>query len=302
LKILLIGYSNLAKKRIINFFKIRKIKFCVASKSYKKKINGAYEQFRSYREGLINSKADLVYISLPNSLHYIWAKKALQMGYHVVVDKPICRTYEELKNLINLSKRKKKLLVEATFFNYHQQIFNLIKYVKKNRINFLNSNFIIPKPKKGILISKKLGGGILMDMGPYISAIARIFFLKKLKSKIVIIKKDKHGLITSINFIFLFKNTIYTGCFMFGGSYKNELEVCLNDKSLKIERVFSPPDNQSLYLDINKEGDIKKIKIKKDNCFANFFSEIKLKVKSKKYSFYHKRIIDDFLFRYKFLK
>ena len=268
----------------------------------KKKINGAYEQFRSYREGLINSKADLVYISLPNSLHYIWAKKALQMGYHVVVDKPICRTYEELKNLINLSKRKKKLLVEATFFNYHQQIFNLIKYVKKNRINFLNSNFIIHIPKKGILISKKLGGGILMDMGPYISAIARIFSLKKLKSKIVIIKKDKHGLITSINFIFLFKNTIYTGCFMFGGSYKNELEVCLNDKSLKIERVFSPPENQSLYLDINKKGDIKKIKIKKDNCFANFFSELKSKVKSKKYSFYHKRIIDDFLFRYKFLK
>ena len=60
------------------------------------------------------SKAKIAYISLPNSLHYVWAKKALELGYHVVVDKPICKQYLNSAKLVNLAK-KNRLISEATF-------------------------------------------------------------------------------------------------------------------------------------------------------------------------------------------
>ena len=44
----------------------KKILFSVASKSFKKKINGAYRQFDNYDKALKFSAADLVYLSIPN--------------------------------------------------------------------------------------------------------------------------------------------------------------------------------------------------------------------------------------------
>ena len=88
-KILLIGYSNIARKRLIKTFLKKKIPFCVASKSYKKKIKGSYKQFDNYSEALKYSGADIVYLSLPNSMHFPWSKKVLNSGYHLIVDKPI---------------------------------------------------------------------------------------------------------------------------------------------------------------------------------------------------------------------
>jgi len=188
LKVLLIGYSNIAKKKIIKTFLKNKIKFCVASKTENKKIKGAYNQFTNYTEGLKKSDADIAYISLPNSLHYYWALKSLKAGYHVLVDKPICKKKNELKKLIFFAKKNKKLLAEATFFNYHKQIkLAKIKIGNLKNIKHIHANFIIPYPNKGsILISKKMNGGALMDMGPYAAAVSRIFGQKKIISKKII--------------------------------------------------------------------------------------------------------------------
>ena len=167
--VLLIGYSKLAKKRLINFFVKKEIKISIASKSYKGKINFAFKQYKNYDKALKNSNAKIVYISLPNSLHYTWANKALNLGYHVIVDKPLCDKYSDSLSLVNLAKKKNRLISEAIFFNYHSQINKSLKLLggKKN-IYKINANFTIPKPTKGsILLSKKLKGGVVMDMGPY---------------------------------------------------------------------------------------------------------------------------------------
>ena len=51
---------------------------------------------------------------------------------------------------------------------------------KNDAYKKIYAKFVIPKPdKKSILMSKKLQGGVLMDMGPYISSIPRLFDLKK---------------------------------------------------------------------------------------------------------------------------
>ena len=302
MKILLLGYSNIVRKRMINFFLKKKIKFCIASKSYKGKIDGCYDQFDSYEKAILKSKANIVHISLPNSLHFYWAKKALKKNYHVIVDKPICINFKQTKELIKLSRKKKRLIVEATYFNYHNQVKQLLKICSNKKIYNINSKFVIPFPKKGIRTSNKLGGGALMDMGPYISAVPRLFNLKKIKSKKITISKNKNGLIYALDFEFNFDRIKYSGFFKFGGDYTNELTVNMKNKSIKIQRVFSPPDDKNLFLRIKQKNKIKKIKIKKDNCFGNFFKEVKSKIKFKKNIYYHDRILKDSYFRNKIIK
>ena len=74
-KILLIGYSNLARRRLIKTFIKKKILFSVASKSFRKKIHGAHSQFDNYDNALKFSGAELVYLSVLTRNTLIWLKK-----------------------------------------------------------------------------------------------------------------------------------------------------------------------------------------------------------------------------------
>ena len=303
MKVLILGYSKIVRKRVLSIFKEKKITLFVASKSYTQKIPGVKEQFQSYQYALKNCKPNLVYISLPNSKHFFWAKKSLSQKFNTIVDKPITFNEKQLKELIDISKKNKKILVESTFFNYHLQMRKVIKMYRSNSYKKIYAKFIIPKPnKENILMSKKLQGGILMDMGPYISSIPRLFNLKTILSKKVKIKKNKEKLITSIKFLIKFKEGRYNGIFEFGRKYKNQITISSKNKKSIVKRVFSPPDDQNLDLRlISKKGE-KIFKLKKDNCFRNFLTEVLKLIKAKKYFFYYKRMSHDVIFRSNLIK
>tara|TARA_B100000963_G_scaffold275841_1_gene244090 strand:- start:590 stop:1510 length:921 start_codon:yes stop_codon:yes gene_type:complete len=298
LKVLILGYSNIVRKRVLSVLKEKKIKILVASKSYKKKIPGIAKQFQSYELALKKSKPNIVYISLPNSKHFEWAKKSLNYKYNTVVDKPITSNEKQLNELIELSKKNKRLLVESTFFNYHLQMKKIVRMYRKDPYKKINAKFIIPKPdKKSILNSKKLQGGVLMDMGPYISSIPRLFKLKKLINKKIKIIKNKNKLIILIKFFMSFKEGDYEGFFKFGGKYKNQIIVSNKKTKSLISRVFSPPRDEKLILSLITKRKKKIIKFKKDNCFENFFTEVLKIIKEKKFDFYYERMKHDVTFR-----
>ena len=304
MKILLLGYSNLAKKRIIKYFIRKKYKFEVASISHLKKIKNASIQYSCYDTALKKSQADIIYISLPNSFHYKWAYKALSLGYHVVVDKPLCGSVFELNKLIKLSIKNNKLLTEATFFNYHEQFSKTLKLIKNSsKINKIYCNFTIPMPKKNsILQSSDLNGGALMDMGPYAASIARIFCDEKIINKNFYLEKKKKNLITSFKISINYRSKVLIGTFKFGGAYKNKLEIYTNNDLITLNRVFSPPANEYLYLTLQQKEELIIHKIKKDDCFANFFDEVIKNIKENNNKFYIHRIKFDNHFRNKVLK
>ena len=298
MKVLILGYSNIVRKRVLSVLKEKKIKIFIASKSYKKKIPGIKRQFQSYDQALKKCKPNIVYISLPNSKHYEWAKKSLNRKYNTIVDKPITSNMKQLDELIKLSKKNKRLLVESTFFNYHIQIKKIVRMYKNDAYKKINAKFVIPKPdKKSILMSKKLQGGVLMDMGPYISSIPRLFNLKKLKKKRIKVKKNKDKLIMSIEFLMNFKEGDYSGFFKFGGKYKNQIIITNKKTKSSITRVFSPPYDENLILKLTSKKKEKIIKFKKDNSFRNFFAEVLKITKEKRFNFYYNRMRHDSVFR-----
>ncbi|MFA6701117.1 MAG: oxidoreductase [Dysgonamonadaceae bacterium] len=62
-------------------------------------------------KGIISDpEIDLVIVTSPNTDHFRWAHDALLAGKHVIVEKPFTVTTEEATELINISKRVKKIL------------------------------------------------------------------------------------------------------------------------------------------------------------------------------------------------
>jgi len=94
-----------------------------------------------------------------------------------------------------------------------------------------------------------------------------------------------------------FKEGDYDGFFKFGGKYKNQIIVSNNKTKSFITRVFSPPHDEKLILNLISKKKKKMISFKKDNCFKNFFTEVLKNIKEKRFDFYYERMKHDVIFR-----
>ena len=54
--------------------------------------------YDSYEKLLADQSIDVLYLPVPNHLHYSFTKQALEAGKHVILEKPFTVTYEEVKN------------------------------------------------------------------------------------------------------------------------------------------------------------------------------------------------------------
>jgi predicted dehydrogenase len=69
-----------------------------------------------YTEVLTNDSVDAVAIATPVATHYGFARKALEHGKHVLVEKPIAASVAEAESLVEIAaKRKLTLMVNHTF-------------------------------------------------------------------------------------------------------------------------------------------------------------------------------------------
>ena len=82
MKVLILGYSNIVRRRILSVFKEKKIQLFIASKSHKNQIQGVKKQFKSYEIAIKKCKPNLVYISLPNlNIEPLPSKKTIPSSF-----------------------------------------------------------------------------------------------------------------------------------------------------------------------------------------------------------------------------
>src|SRR5689334_9014383 len=81
---------------------------------HEKKAVERYPYITSYNqtEELLNDQQiDLIIVNTPNNTHFDLAKRSLQAGKHVLVEKPISATVAEVKELYDLSRQLNKHLM-----------------------------------------------------------------------------------------------------------------------------------------------------------------------------------------------
>ncbi len=65
---------------------------------------------KKFEDILQDEAVDLVVVNTPNAYHFSMCKEALEAGKHVVVEKPFVNTTQEGQQLINLARKKHKIL------------------------------------------------------------------------------------------------------------------------------------------------------------------------------------------------
>ena len=85
-------------------------------------------------EVLKNNKINKVCIALPAHMHYTFAKKSLENGKDVYVEKPITLNIEEAKELTKMAKDKNLILMVGHLLHYHPGIQKIKSIIKKGTI------------------------------------------------------------------------------------------------------------------------------------------------------------------------
>jgi NDP-hexose-3-ketoreductase len=250
MRLLILGYSSIVERRVMPAAaKTGRIAtISIASKS-RSRPDGWPKQgqfFDDYEAALAGSGCDLVYLSLPNALHERWVMAALAAGKHVVVDKPAMMTLAASERAVEEARRFNRLVAEATVFGYHPQFAALAEFVAAaGPLTQSAAQFIIPPlPIGNFRNHADLGGGCLLDMGPYAAATMRILGGDGV-SDITALGGGRHPE-TRVDMGFsvlarLGNSSTFSGHFSFEGEYQNRLLVVGRSGSVLIERVFTPP-------------------------------------------------------------
>ena len=128
--------------------------------------------YGSYEDLLADSEIDVVYISLPNDQHTHWTVKALEAGKHVLCEKPLCLTMDELQRVAAASKRTGKVVQEGIMYLHHPQTYVFKELVSNGDIGELrsmNSEFTFnwSRSEDNYRLTNPNGGGALWDLGIY---------------------------------------------------------------------------------------------------------------------------------------
>ena len=150
--------------------------------------------YGSYEALLADPGVDAIYNPLPNDLHAEWTIKAAEAGKHVLCEKPIALTVDETRQIIAARDRTGVKIGEAFMVHEHPQWLRARDLIAQGTLGELHLiqgafSYFNTKPEN-IRNSVAAGGGALMDIGCYLTFLARYLFQAEPTRVLALIDRD----------------------------------------------------------------------------------------------------------------
>lgn len=131
--------------------------------------------YRSVEEMLQNADVELIIINTPVQTHYEYARKALEAGKNIIVEKPFTVNVEEAEELVKLAEEKGLFLSvyqNRRFDRDFQQVKNIVNDGKLGNIKEAEIRFdrfrTTPSGKQHKENPDQIGSGSLHDLGAHL--------------------------------------------------------------------------------------------------------------------------------------
>jgi predicted dehydrogenase len=135
------------------------------------RVHGSYETL------VADPEIDVVYIPLPNHLHAEWTIKAARAGKHVLCEKPLALSVDEVDQLAAAAREAGVVVAEAFMYRHHPQTIKAKEILDSGAIGglrFVRGSFSFPLTRPNdVRLRPEWGGGCLWDVGCYPLSFAR---------------------------------------------------------------------------------------------------------------------------------
>jgi xylose dehydrogenase (NAD/NADP) len=131
----------------------------------------------SYQSLLADPDVDVIYISLPNSLHAEWAVRAAEAGKHVLCEKPLAVSNAECDRIIAAAESAGVVVVEAVMYLHHSLLGEARRLIQEGAVGEVKlvrgSLCFFLDRSDDVRWKPELGGGALWDVGSYPVSLIR---------------------------------------------------------------------------------------------------------------------------------
>ena len=230
--------------------------------------------FDSYEQQIESKKVDIIYISLVNSLHKKIIDICIRNNKHILVEKPSCLNFLDLKSSINSLKNKKIFFKESILYLNHPITKKIQEIIENNDIgkiikincsfgfNFAKKKFFFFKREKKYnqnIFNKKLGGGAIYNYAHYAISAIRTFSQDKNILNVIQMKPNSYVGHTGVDeYSFLnvkFSNNIESNIELaINRNLKSFIEIIGEKGCIYADNPWSPDNQYSINLSINKKG------------------------------------------------
>jgi xylose dehydrogenase (NAD/NADP) len=114
---------------------------------------------------------------LPNDLHTEWTARAARAGKHVLCEKPLALTVEEVDRVVEAARAGGVVVAEAFMYRHHPQTLRVREMVASGelgRVRLVHGSFTFDLDNEGdYRLNPAQGGGSVWDIGCYPVSFAR---------------------------------------------------------------------------------------------------------------------------------
>ena len=138
-------------------------------------------RFNNYLSICKNDEIDAIYISTLNNTHFDLIKMCATNKKHILCEKPFCLNLDEALEIKKILIHNNVKFFEAIAYVSHPQTDYLLKLVNDNEIGEIKSiessfgSRIKKVEVESRLFNKKLGGGVILDIGCYPMSFISLF-------------------------------------------------------------------------------------------------------------------------------
>ena len=229
--------------------------------------------YNGYRDMIESEDVDVVYLPLPPSLHYKWAKVALNAGKHILVEKPCTTALANTQDLLQEANNIGLAVHENYMFVFHDQLQAVNDIVDSGEIGdvrLYRISFGFPlRSQNDFRYNKALGGGALLDCGGYTFKYASMLLGPTAKMKyaqsnyIDGFGVDMYGSAALVND----KGVTAQVAFGMDHNYKCELEVWGSKGTIYTNRILTSPAGFTPEVIIRKGNEEEKRNLPADDAF-----------------------------------
>jgi len=141
---------------------------------------GIEKAYGSYAELLADPEVDAVYNPLPNHLHLEWNIKAMEAGKHVLCEKPLGLSVDEVDEMIRTRDRTGVKAGEAFMVKSHPQWHDCRERLRRGELGELRlvqgAFSYFNRDPEDIRNQPEMGGGGMWDIGCYCITMSRYLF------------------------------------------------------------------------------------------------------------------------------
>ena len=153
--------------------------------------------YGSYEELLADPDIDVIYNSLPNHLHATWTVKALEAGKHVLCEKPMALSVEEIDAIQKTVDHTGKIVTQSYMYRTQPRTYKVLELIQAGEIGevrLIRGSFSFPLDRiDDIRWIPQFGGGSLWDIGCYPVSYARMITGFSPTEMTAFVKKTEKG-------------------------------------------------------------------------------------------------------------